>query len=94
MGDQSSVDQITLDMFTAQSLERHTKRFIAGVLSDRESFTGAKDKRSAQVVKDFANYSKRIILAKLTGMEVESVHDDPGKRIQPEKQTSTDNGSN
>lgn len=87
------VDQVTLDMFTAQSLERHTKRFIAGVLSDREAFTGAKDKRAAQTVKDTANFSKRIMLTKLTGMQVESVFDDPGKRNATEKQTSTNNGS-
>lgn len=78
--DDQAVDQITLDMFTSQSLERHTKRFIAGVLSDIESFTGMKDKRKAQVVKDTANYSKRVMLNKLTGLEIESVHDDPSKR--------------
>lgn len=73
-------DQLTLDMFTAQSLERHTKRAIAGILSDREAFTGLKDKRAAQIVKDIANYSKRIMLTKLTGLEVESAHDSPSER--------------
>lgn len=87
------VDQVTLDMFTAQSLERHTKRFIAGVLSDREAFTGTKDKKAAQTVKDTANFSKRIMLTKLTGMQVESVYDDPSKRNATEKPTQADNGS-
>lgn len=93
MQDQSPVDQITLDMFTAESLEKHTRRFIAGVLGDRESFTGDKDKRSAQIVKDTANYSKRVILTKLTGLEVESVYSDPGKRIPTEKPNEVDVGS-
>ena len=87
------VDQITLDMFTSQSLERHTKRFIAGVLSDLEGFSGIKDKKRAQIVKDTANYSKRVMLTKLTGMQVESVYDDPGRRITAEKPNETDNGS-
>ncbi len=87
------VDQMTLDMFTAQSLERHTKRLIAGVLSDLEAFTGIKDKKRAQTVKDMANFSKRIMLSKLTGMEVESTFNDPSKRNPTEKPTKTDNGS-
>lgn len=70
------VDQITLDMFTSQTVERHTKRSIAGILSDLEAFTGFKDKRRSQIVKDIANYSKRVMLTKLTGLEVESVHAD------------------
>ena len=68
------VDQMTIDLFTSQSLERHHKRLIAGILSDLESFTGVKDKRRSQMVKDIANYSKRIMLTKLTGLEVESAH--------------------
>lgn len=88
------VDQMTLDMFTAQSLERHTKRFIAGVLSDREAFTGVKDKKAAQTVKDMANFSKRIMLTKLTGMQVESAFDDPSRRVKTEKPDEADNGSN
>jgi hypothetical protein len=91
--DDQKVDQMTLDMFTAQSLERHTKRFIAGVLSDREAFTGVKDKKAAQTVKDLANFSKRIMLTKLTGMEVESAFNDPSKRSPIEKPIKTDNGS-
>jgi len=87
------VDPITLDMFTAQSLERHTKRLIAGVLSDLEAFTGVKDKKRAQTVKDMANFSKRIMLTKLTGMEVESTFNDPSKRSASEKPPKTDNGS-
>lgn len=85
-------DQLTIDMFTAQSIERHTKRLIAGILSDRESFTGVKDKRSSQIVKDIANYSKRIMLTKLTGLEVESSYGDTSGRQSFEKQTATDSG--
>jgi hypothetical protein len=92
--DDQKVDSVTLDMFTAQSLERHTKRFIAGVLSDRESFTGVKNKKDAQTVKDMANFSKRIMLTKLTGMQVESAFDDPSKRNAAEKPHEADNGSN
>jgi hypothetical protein len=86
-----AVDQVTVDMFTAQAVERHTKRFIAGVLSDLESFTGVKDKRRSQTVKDIANYSKRIMLTKLTGLEVESAHVDSSGRIPVEKQAASDN---
>lgn len=89
---ETEVDQLTIDMFTSQSLERHTKRFIAAVLSDRESFTGVKDKRSAQIVKDIANYSKRIMLTKLTGLEIESIHADYGRRDTTEEQNAPDGG--
>lgn len=87
------VDQITLDMFISQTVERHTKRSIAGILSDIEAFTGIKDKRRSQIVKDIANYSKRVMLAKLTGLEIESIHADPSGRIQSEKQNQTNSGS-
>lgn len=79
------VDQMTLAMFISQSLERHTKRQIAGILSDIEGFTGMKDKRRSQMVKDIANYSKRIMLTKLTGLEVESTHADASRRLPPEE---------
>lgn len=85
MEDQSE-DQLTVDMFTAQSVERHTKRQIAGILSDLESFTGIKDKRRSQIVKDIANYSKRVMLTKLTGLEVESIHDSHSGRFEAPKQ--------
>jgi len=91
MVDQLSVDQVTLDMFTGQSLERHHKRLIAGILSDLESFTGFKDKRRSQTVKDIANYSKRIMLTKLTGLEVESAHGDASGRIPLDKQGPSNN---
>lgn len=91
MEDQFSVDQMTVDMFTGQSLERHHKRLIAGILSDLESFTGFKDKRRSQMVKDIANYSKRIMLTKLTGLEVESAHADTSGRIPIERPTAPNN---
>lgn len=82
---EDTVDQMTLDLFIAQSLERHTKKLIAGVLGDMESFTGVKDTRRSQIVKDLANYSKRVILTRLTGLEVEPSHD-PSKRQRPTQQ--------
>lgn len=94
MEDQSSVDQLTVDMFTGQSLERHHKRLIAGILSDLESFTGFKDKRRSQVVKDIANYSKRIMLTKLTGLEVESAHGDTSGRSPIEKPVASNSRGN
>jgi hypothetical protein len=90
MEDQAtSVDQMTLDMFTGQILERHHKRLIAGILTDLESFTGVKDKRRSQTVKDIANYSKRVMLTKLTGLELESVHADTSGRFPIEKQAAS-----
>jgi ribosomal protein L5 len=83
--EEPKLDQVTLDMFTSQSLERHTKRLIAGILSDMESFTGVKDKRRSQTVKDIANYAKRAMLTKLTGLEVEPIHADSSERSPVEE---------
>jgi len=83
--EQQTVDQVTLDMFTAQVVERHTKREIAGILGDLEAFTGVKDKRRSQIVKDYANYSKRAMITKLTGLEIEDAHGGNSNSSAPEE---------
>lgn len=87
------VDLVTLEMYISQILEKHTKRQIAGILSDIEAFTGEKDKRRSAVVKDIANMSKRVMFTKLTGLEVEPIHAGPSQRSTIEEPTTADNGS-
>ena len=87
---EAPIDQLTLNMFIGQTLERHHKRLIAGILSDVEAFTGQKDHRRSQMVKDQANFSKRVMFTKLTGLEVESSHADPSRRISIEEQNEAD----
>jgi hypothetical protein len=84
------IDNLTLNMFIGQTLERHHKRLIAGILSDVEAFTGSKDHRRSQMVKDQANFSKRVMFTKLTGLEVESSHASSSGRIPNEEQASAD----
>lgn len=57
--------------FIEQALEQHTRRFIAALLGDIETHLGGKNRDISTAVKDTANASKRIILRKLTGFEVE-----------------------
>jgi hypothetical protein len=47
--------------------------------------TGVKDKRRSQTVKDIANYAKRAMLTKLTGLEVEPIHADSSERSPVEE---------
>lgn len=84
---EQQIDDLTLEMFIGQSLERHTKKFIAGVLGDLEGFTGIKDPQRSQIVKDLANYSKRVMHTKLTGTPVESAHDSKSRRLRPTTET-------
>lgn len=87
---EAPTNQVSFDLFVAQVLERHTKRAIAGILSDIEDFTQVKDQRRSQIVKDYANMAKRMMLTKLTGLEVESNYADPGRRIPHEEASESD----
>lgn len=63
------------EQFLQDLLESNTKRFIAATLGEIEAFTGRKDARVSQLVKDFSNRSKRALYSALTGVEVESAHE-------------------
>ena len=62
--------------YFADVLEQATRRAIATILGELESYTGVKDRRISDVVKDDLNRAKRLIYKKVTGAEVESTHKD------------------
>ena len=64
----------TYNAFISDVLETATRRAIATILGENEQYTGVKDKRISDFVKDDLNRAKRIIYRKLTGVEVESAH--------------------
>jgi hypothetical protein len=66
------MDEIT-EKFVADALEREHRRLIATILFELESHWG-KNKKVADIVKNTANASKRIMFTQLTGTEVESKH--------------------
>ena len=65
----------TEEAFTAEVLQTHSKRFIAALLGDLESFSGRKDPERSRVVKDYVNTCVRALYTRLTNTQVESVHD-------------------
>lgn len=57
--------------FLSDVLDTATRRFIATVLGELESYRGVKDKAVSDLVKDDVNRCRRIVYRKLTGIEVE-----------------------
>jgi hypothetical protein len=66
---------ITQESFLAELIDRASKRFVATVLGEFEAYTGGKDRRISQLVKDFAGANQRGLYRALTGTEVESKHE-------------------
>jgi len=64
-----------LALAVADILETHTRRFIAGSLSEIEAELGGKNERISLIVREGANRCKRILLRQITGIEVESRHE-------------------
>lgn len=62
---------LSADAFLKDVLETATRRFIATVLNEFETYTGEKDKRISGIVKEDANRCKRVIYTHITGTEVE-----------------------
>ena len=65
---------ITTEQFIAESINQHTRRFIAALLGDLESHLGGQDPEISRIVKDTANASKRIMYSRICRTEVESKH--------------------
>lgn len=68
----AKLDEIQ-EKFVADTLEREHRRLIATILFELEAHWG-KNKKVADIVKNTANASKRIMFTQLTGTEVESKH--------------------
>lgn len=67
------IDIIT-EQFIAESINQHTRRFIAALLTDIESNLGGQDPEISRIVKDTANASKRIMYSKICKTDIESKH--------------------
>lgn len=65
---------IIQENFLAEVIDRSHKRLVATILGEWEAFTGEKDRRISQLVKDFAGANQRGLYRALTGTEVESKH--------------------
>ena len=64
------------DSFIQDILESATKRFCASVLSELEALAGGRNESTRRTVLDTANRAKRAIYRGLTGVEVESAHEE------------------
>lgn len=65
------IDVVTAS-FIAEMVNQHTNKYIAGLLTDIENHLGGHNKEVSAVVKDTANASKRIMVSRITKMEIES----------------------
>ena len=65
---------ITTEQFIAESINQHTRRFIAALLTDLESHLGGQDPEISRIVKDKANACKRIMYSEICKTEIESKH--------------------
>lgn len=63
---------IVTDSFIAEMINQHTNRLIAALLNDLEVHLGGHNPEVSKIVKDTANASKRIMLKRITNMDVES----------------------
>lgn len=68
------MDKADLDFYIADEAEKCTKRYIASFLNTFEAVNGAQDPEVSRIVKDTLNTAKRLLVKKLTGVEVESAH--------------------
>lgn len=62
------------EQFIAETLNQHTRRFIAGLLNDIEGHLGGKSPEISRIVKDTSNASMRIMFTRICNTEVESKH--------------------
>lgn len=67
----AKIDGVT-EQFLAESLEQHSRRYIASLLGDIEAHTGSKNPETSRIVKDTVNTAKRIMFTRITRTEVES----------------------
>ena len=69
----AKIDLMT-EQFIAETLNQHTRRFIAALLNDIEGHLGGKSPEISRIVKDTSNASMRIMFTRICNTEVESKH--------------------
>jgi hypothetical protein len=63
---------IVTQKFLAEMINQHTNRMIAALLTDVEAHVGGHNPEISSIVKDTANASKRIMVKRITNLDVES----------------------
>lgn len=77
------MDQVDLTFYIKDEAEKCTSRFIASFLSSYEALVGHQDPEVSRTVKDTMNTAKRILVNKLTGLEIESRYAGSSERTTP-----------
>lgn len=83
-----TVDKVDLTFYIKDEAEKCTSRFIASFLSTYEALVGHQDPEVSRTVKDTMNTAKRILVSKLTGVEIESRYAGTSERQPPPSEGS------
>lgn len=80
------MEKSDLDFYISDEAKKCTNRYIASFLATYEALIGRQDPEASRIVKDTMNTASRILVAKLTGIEVEPAHASPSRQqpLRPE----------